>query len=210
MVGILYRSFPFGAFRPIFRGKLTVSFREDILKILLAIFLVEIILVYLQESPPKTVQFQPKTLNSGDFEVGFSTWILVARKVAFCILFAHIRVGHTAFLTKSSLTQPMDPEDKSLNFIFPTKHVIPKSLKFSHWLSEFSRFSWFMLLGWDFLHSPQTLQMSFVFWRGVFFCATRTGVKFAVRFGQWYCWWFRNPANHQLRLVVEIPVFTRF
>ena len=30
----------------------------------------------------------------------------------------------------------MDPEDKSLNFIFPTKHVIPKSLKFSHWLSE--------------------------------------------------------------------------
>ena len=30
----------------------------------------------------------------------------------------------------------MDPEDKSLNYIFPTKHVIPKSLKFSHWLSE--------------------------------------------------------------------------
>ena len=33
------------------------------------------------------------------------------------------------------LTQPMDPEKKSLNFIFPTKYVIPKSLKFSHWLS---------------------------------------------------------------------------
>ena len=30
------------------------------------------------------------------------------------------------------LTQPMDPEKKSLNFIFPTKYVIPKSLKFSH------------------------------------------------------------------------------
>ena len=30
----------------------------------------------------------------------------------------------------------MDPEKKSLNFIFPTKYVIPKSLKFSHWLSE--------------------------------------------------------------------------
>ena len=29
------------------------------------------------------------------------------------------------------------PWDKSLNFMFPTKHVIPKSLKFSHWLSEF-------------------------------------------------------------------------
>ena len=28
----------------------------------------------------------------------------------------------------SSLTQPMDPEKKSLNFIFPTKYVIPKSL----------------------------------------------------------------------------------
>ena len=33
------------------------------------------------------------------------------------------------------LTQPMDPEKNSLNFIFPTKYVIPKSLKFSHWLS---------------------------------------------------------------------------
>ena len=30
----------------------------------------------------------------------------------------------------------MDPEKKSVNFIFPTKHVIPESLKFSHWLSE--------------------------------------------------------------------------
>ena len=39
-----------------------------------------------------------------------------------------------------NLTQPMDPEKKSLNFIFPTKYVIPKSLKFSHWLSEESRF----------------------------------------------------------------------
>ena len=29
----------------------------------------------------------------------------------------------------------MDPEKKT-NFIFPTKYVIPKSLKFSHWLSE--------------------------------------------------------------------------
>ena len=34
------------------------------------------------------------------------------------------------------LTQPMDPEKKSLNFIFPTKYVIPKSLKFSHWPSK--------------------------------------------------------------------------
>ncbi len=31
----------------------------------------------------------------------------------------------------------MDPEKKSLNFIFPTKYVIPKSLKFSHWPSKF-------------------------------------------------------------------------
>ncbi len=29
------------------------------------------------------------------------------------------------------------PRKKSLNFIFPTKYVIPKSLKFSHWLSEY-------------------------------------------------------------------------
>ncbi len=27
--------------------------------------------------------------------------------------------------------------NKSLNFIFPTKYVIPKSLKVSHWLSEY-------------------------------------------------------------------------
>ena len=25
----------------------------------------------------------------------------------------------------------------------------------------------------------------------------------------WYCWWFKNPAN-QLRLAVEIPLFTEF
>ena len=30
----------------------------------------------------------------------------------------------------------MDPEKKSLNFIFPAKYGIPKSLKFSHWLSK--------------------------------------------------------------------------
>ncbi len=30
----------------------------------------------------------------------------------------------------------MDPEKKSLNFLFPTKYVIPKSLKFSHWPSK--------------------------------------------------------------------------
>ncbi len=30
----------------------------------------------------------------------------------------------------------MDPEKKSLNFIFPTKYVIPKILKFSHWPSK--------------------------------------------------------------------------
>ena len=30
----------------------------------------------------------------------------------------------------------MDPEKKSLNFTFPTKYVIPKSLKFSHWPSK--------------------------------------------------------------------------
>ena len=35
----------------------------------------------------------------------------------------------------------MDPEKKSLNYIFPTKYVIPKSLKFGHWLSESNTFS---------------------------------------------------------------------
>ena len=30
----------------------------------------------------------------------------------------------------------MEPWKKSLNFIFPTKYVIPNSLKFSHWPSK--------------------------------------------------------------------------
>ena len=30
----------------------------------------------------------------------------------------------------------LDTENKSLNLFFATKYVIPKSLKFSHWLSE--------------------------------------------------------------------------
>ena len=34
------------------------------------------------------------------------------------------------------LTSRMEPWNKSLNFIFPTKYVIPKSLKFSHWPSK--------------------------------------------------------------------------
>ena len=36
----------------------------------------------------------------------------------------------------------MDPEKKSLHFIFPTKYVIPKSLKFSHWPSKI----WWLIL----------------------------------------------------------------
>ncbi len=44
---------------------------------------------------------------------------------------------YSAFISiHHHLTQPMDPEKKSLNFIFPTQYVIPKSLKFGHWLSE--------------------------------------------------------------------------
>ena len=37
---------------------------------------------------------------------------------------------------KQFLTQPMDPEKKSLNYFPYTKYVIPKSLKFSHWPSK--------------------------------------------------------------------------
>ena len=35
---------------------------------------------------------------------------------------------------------------KSLNFIFPTKYVIPKNLKFSHWPSK-TQFQPFLLVG---------------------------------------------------------------
>ena len=31
---------------------------------------------------------------------------------------------------------------KSLNFIFPTKYVVPKSLKFSHWPSKLKKNMW--------------------------------------------------------------------
>ena len=53
------------------------------------------------------------------------------------------------------LTQPMDPEKKSLNFIFPTKYVIPKSLKFSHWPSERTHF----VFDGQFLESCQCMSV---------------------------------------------------
>ena len=52
------------------------------------------------------------------------------------MLLTNMKVMYYASWNKRNLTQPMDPEKKSLNFIFPTKYVIPKSLKFGHWLSE--------------------------------------------------------------------------
>ena len=36
-----------------------------------------------------------------------------------------------------TLTPPKDPRNKSFHFIFPTKYVILKSLKVSHWLSKY-------------------------------------------------------------------------
>ena len=46
----------------------------------------------------------------------------------------------------------MDPEIKKKNFIFPTKHVIPESLKFSHWLSEIytpeNELTWNLKITW--------------------------------------------------------------
>ena len=44
-----------------------------------------------------------------------------------------VNIHHPMDPSSYKLTQPMDPEKKSLNFFFPTKYVIPKSLKFSHW-----------------------------------------------------------------------------
>ena len=46
------------------------------------------------------------------------------------------RPGPKRKLFQPSLTQPMDPDEKSLNFIFPTRYVVPKSLKFSQWPSK--------------------------------------------------------------------------
>ena len=52
----------------------------------------------------------------------------------------------------------MDPEKKSLNFIFPTKYVIPKSLKFSHWPSKgvtFLGFSFLSTFGGEHREPPE-------------------------------------------------------
>ena len=68
----------------------------------------------------------------------FTMWDIVNYMIHFCVyvaLFDSPKMGN--LMIPVLLTQPMDPEKKSLNFIFPTKYVIPKSLKFSHWLSKF-------------------------------------------------------------------------
>ena len=50
------------------------------------------------------------------------------------------------------------PWEKSLNFIFPTKYVIPKSLKFSHWPSKWPTAiskTWPILVGVGSLGPPK-------------------------------------------------------
>ena len=59
----------------------------------------------------------------------------------------------------------MDPEKKSLNFIFPTKYIIPKSLKFSHWPSKLMVFDFQGInhVSWDddpFIPSPRSVDPS--------------------------------------------------
>ena len=53
-------------------------------------------------------------------------WLRFPKKVA--VIFPHSAV--------------LDPEIKFKRLIFPTKHVIPESLKFRHWLSEFHYIQW--------------------------------------------------------------------
>ena len=65
----------------------------------------------------------------------------------FSILWSHAVLNIPTAIISCYLTQPMDPEKKSLNFIFPTKYVIPKSLKFSHWPSKLSLINF--LLQWS-------------------------------------------------------------
>ncbi len=48
----------------------------------------------------------------------------------------HLWTTKTWCFPKKKTYSANGPWDKGLNFIFPTKHVIPESLKFSHWLSE--------------------------------------------------------------------------
>ena len=46
-------------------------------------------------------------------------------------------IGKNLICDLFSLSRPGPWEDKSLNLIFPTNHVIPEGLKFSHWLSKY-------------------------------------------------------------------------
>ena len=53
----------------------------------------------------------------------------------------------------------MDPEKISLNFIFPTKYVIPKRLKFSHWPSKL-----FLECEKKDSGTPKNLKLAIVLW----------------------------------------------
>ena len=68
----------------------------------------------------------------------------------------------------------MDPGKKSLNFVFPTKYVIPKSLKFSHWPSKPLRGVW-------------------RFWRLFFRRLRNRNLQWWLRFYGW----FIHPKFHQ-------------
>ena len=74
---------------------------------------------------------------------------------------SHFPIDLLVEFTVNSLSQ-WTLKKKSLNFIFPTKYVIPKSLKFSHWPSKVKKQLFFFSVEqlfcassflWDF-HGP--------------------------------------------------------
>ncbi len=128
---------------------------------------------------------------------GARRWSFISRRVRHFLTsilfqetvchFSHSRNGQIAIIPKPELTQPMDPEKKvwTYELIFPTKYVIPKSLKFSHWPSK-----WIFHGFWgDYLTFHHHLEWP-------------TGGNRSLYFAQ------LNSPFSELPRISEVPVFT--
>ena len=86
--------------------------------------------VYLE---PETSVYKKWLFQLDDSESSYRKWLEITKhpfKTVFFSSGSGEKVTGVDFCEK--LTQPMDPEKTSLNFIFPTKYVIPKKLKFEY------------------------------------------------------------------------------
>ena len=82
--------------------------------------------------------------------IAIEIWLTIYGFCPKCLAKGRFSPGLVAFRNQSqffptlSLLSHFRPWNKSLNFIFPTKYVIPNSFKVGHWLSIFSKSSTFL------------------------------------------------------------------